>query len=77
MKLAPYKEQNQVKDLIISLNNFLAYVSVLALALLGFAGWGVIGCISGLVAGSVISGVWFLLSGIYDELKKLNATRAP
>lgn len=66
-----------MKDLIIDLNNFLAYVSVLALAVLGFAGWGVVGCIGGFVVGSVVSGVWFLLSGIYDELKRLNATQHP
>lgn len=69
-----------MKESIISLNDTLATLMVLAISLLGVVfgvgyGGGIwIGLFgfAGFVIGSLLSGLWFVLSGIYQQLKNAN-----
>ncbi|MBA1228793.1 hypothetical protein G7013_03900 [Pseudomonas viridiflava] len=60
-----------MKDSIIRLNDYLCYLTIAFAGLAGYISIGVMGAIGGLVVGSVFAGFWLVLSGIYDELKKL------
>lgn len=64
-----------MKDTIIGLNDFLCYVAIIALMIVGFVAYSVIGAIAGFVFGAVLAGFWMVLSGIYTELKKITASR--
>lgn len=64
-----------MKDGIIRLNDYLCYLAIAIAAFVGYAGYGVVGGLGGFVAGAVLAGVWLVLSGIYDELKKITASK--
>jgi hypothetical protein len=46
-----------------------------AVAFAGYAIYGEWGAIGGFIAGAVMAGFWLVLSGIYDELKKITASK--
>ncbi|AMA46279.1 hypothetical protein [Pseudomonas alabamensis] len=62
-----------MKNSIIRLNDYLCYLAIAFAGLAGYASLGAMGAIGGLVIGAVFAGFWLVLSGIYDELKKLTA----
>ncbi|WP_288098149.1 hypothetical protein [Pseudomonas sp.] len=64
-----------MKDGIIRLNDYLCYFAIVAVAFAGYATYGEWGAIGGFVAGAVMAGFWLVLSGIYDELKKITASK--
>ncbi len=64
-----------MKDSIIRLNDYLCYLVVLLCIIVGFASYSFLGALGGFVVGAVMAGFWLVLSGIYDELKKANASR--
>ncbi|MGY4532474.1 putative membrane protein [Pseudomonas sp. TE3786] len=68
-----------MKDSIIKLNDTLARLAVILLVLFGLAGgasqgtgWMVVGGLIGFVIGALMSGVWFVLSGIYEQTAETN-----
>ncbi|MCF4971837.1 MULTISPECIES: hypothetical protein [Pseudomonas] len=60
-----------MKDGIIRLNDYLCYLAIAIVTYAGFITYGMFGGLGGFVVGAVIAGFWLVLSGIYDELKKL------
>jgi hypothetical protein len=62
----------KINDFLVSLGLFLV-VLFTGLALAGGAGWvGIAGGLIGILVWAIVSGWWCLLSGMYDELKKIN-----
>jgi len=68
-----------MKNLAIKINDFLVGFGLFVIALFTFfalvggAGWlGLVFGVCALVAWSIGAGLWCVLSGIYDELKKIN-----
>lgn len=64
-----------MKDSIIRLNDYLCYFLIIAAMLFGYTSLGLLGVLVGFVVGAVLAGFWLVLSGIYDELKKITASR--
>ena len=68
-----------MKNSIIGLNDALAKILVIILVIVGaitgasFGGFGIIfGAIIGFFVGAMMSGVWFVLSGIYEQAAETN-----
>ncbi|MHA7116169.1 hypothetical protein ACX0KM_18710 [Pseudomonas promysalinigenes] len=64
-----------MKDGIIRLNDYLCYLAIAVIAFAGYSAYGALGGLGGFVAGSVIAGFWLVLSGIYDEIRKVTASK--
>ena len=64
-----------MKDGIIRLNDYLCYLAIAIVTYGGFVTYGMFGGLGGFVVGAVIAGFWLVLSGIYDELKKITASK--
>ncbi|WP_426101925.1 hypothetical protein [Pseudomonas sp. PSPC3-3] len=64
-----------MKDGIIRLNDYLCYLAIAVIAFAGYSVYGALGGLGGFVAGSVIAGFWLVLSGIYDEIRKVTAAK--
>lgn len=69
-----------MKNTVIKINDILFMLLILALVLIGALFGSANGTFSavlfgigGLVLGSMLSGAWFVLSGIYAELRLMNA----
>lgn len=64
-----------MKDGIIRLNDYLCYFAIAIVTYIFFTLYGAFGAIGGFVLGAVFAGFWLVLSAIYDELKKLTASK--
>lgn len=64
-----------MKDGIIRLNDYLCYLAIAVIAFAGYSAYGALGGLGGFVTGSVIAGFWLVLSGIYDEIRKVTASK--
>lgn len=64
-----------MKDGIIRLNDYLCYFAIAIITYLGYATYGLFGGLGGFVVGAVLAGFWLVLSGIYDELRKVTASK--
>lgn len=64
-----------MKDGIIRLNDYLCYLAIAIAAFAGYSVYGVFGALGGFILGAVLAGFWLVLSGIYDEVKRIGLTK--
>lgn len=60
-----------MKNAIIKTVDVLIYVVVFAFALLASQAWGILGGVAALVGGFVMAASWLVLSGIYQNTKRM------
>lgn len=64
-----------MKDGIIRLNDYLCYLAIAVATFAGYSAYGAFGGLGGFIVGAVLAGFWLVLSGIYDELRKVTASK--